>query len=148
MSKTKKSRSKKFRMKQSFLWILIGVLALILTALALIQHFGLPDRAMPDEESSLPALKVMVKNGCGVENLAAEYTEFIKDKNIDVVEIGSTSKPIYNKSIIEVKTNDPQDLARLQKMTGITRHALAVEKDPPVPFIIILGDDFDTFMKP
>ncbi|NLN84672.1 MAG: hypothetical protein GX135_01040, partial [Candidatus Cloacimonetes bacterium] len=79
---------------------------------------------------------------------AAEYTEFIKDKNIDVVEIGSTSKPIYNKSIIEVKTNDPQDLARLQKMTGITRHALAVEKDPPVPFIIILGDDFDTFMKP
>jgi len=148
VSKAKKPRTKKKRTKRTVLWVLVALLSAVLLGLILIHFFGLPAAALPDEESSLPALKVIVKNGCGVENLAAEYVEFIKDKNIDVVEIGSTPKPIYNKSIIEVKTNDPKDLARLQKMTGIKRHALAVDEDSPVPFFIILGEDFTTFMKP
>lgn len=148
MSKAKKPRAKKTRWKRVILWILLALLSTVFLGLVLIHFFGLPSGALPDEESSLPALKVIVKNGCGVENLAAEYTEFIKDKNIDVVEIGSTPKPIYNKSIIEVKANDPKDLARLQKMTGIRRHVLAVDPDSPAAFIIILGDDFPTFMKP
>ena len=148
MSKAKKPRTKKKRTKRTVLWVLVALLSAVLLGLILIHFFGLPAAALPDEESSLPALKVIVKNGCGVENLATDYSDYVKDKNMDVVSMGDTPQPIWNKSVIEVKTDDKQDLARLQKMTGIKRYTLAVDPDAPAPFVIILGDDFEEYMKP
>lgn len=147
MATSRKRSAKVNHTKRTLLWLLIAILALVLGYLVYVRILS-PGRhpALP-EEDSLPALKVVVKNGCGIENLATEYAAYIHDENIDVVSMGDTPQPIYNKSVIEVKTDDRQDLARLQKMTGIKRFTLAVDADAPAPFVIILGEDFDQYMK-
>ena len=95
----------------------------------------------------MPAIKVVVSNGCGYIDLAQDYANFIKDRNIEVVRITSTSKPIYDVSLIVNKNGDEQDLRRLQAMTGIQRNTMATNPDFDAPFLIILGRDYDEFMK-
>lgn len=141
-------RTKTNSMKMTLLWLAVGLLGLVLGYLVYIQLI-VPGRNTDSlKEENLPALKVVVKNGCGVENLVTEYSDYIKDENIDVISMGDTPQPIWSKSVIEVKTDDRQDLARLQKMTGIKRYTLAVDPDAPAPFVIILGQDLEEYMKP
>lgn len=135
-------------LRRSLLWSVIVILSLVLAWLVYFRVI-IPGRdAASLNEENLPALKVVVKNGCGVENLAADYAAHIKGRNIDVIGMEDTPLPIYNKSIIEVKMDDRQDLERLQKMTGIGRFTLAVDPQAPAPFVIILGEDFEEYMKP
>jgi hypothetical protein len=98
-------------------------------------------------EDRMPAIKVIISNGCGYERLAFDYAQHIKDKNIEVIRLADTPKPIYNKSLIVVKTGDQQDLQRLQRMTGITRFTYATSEGYEVPFIIILGSDYEEYMN-
>ncbi|HPH60388.1 MAG: LytR C-terminal domain-containing protein [Candidatus Cloacimonetes bacterium] len=135
-------------LKTPLLWLAVVLLSLVLAYLIYVQIIVPGRNSASLQEENLPALKVVVKNGCGVENLATDYSDYVKDKNMDVVSMGDTPQPIWNKSVIEVKTDDKQDLARLQKMTGIKRYTLAVDPDAPAPFVIILGDDFEEYMKP
>lgn len=126
---------------------MIVALIVALLAFALIKGYFPGSNRDAANENKMPAIKVIVSNGCGFERLAADYAEYIKDKNIDVIRLTDTPKPIYNKSIIVVKTGDQQDLKRLQKMTGITRFTYAVTEGYEVPFIIILGADYEDYMK-
>jgi len=108
--------------------------------------FGLLERNQ-DNEENLPAIRVEVSNGCGIEKLAADYSVYIKDKNIDVLRVSSTPYPIYNKSVLVLNNGDEQDLRRLQRMTGIQRYTLARNPESDVQFTIILGEDFKDYMK-
>ena len=130
-------------------WRYLLILALLI-ALALLAYFtgvfGLLGRNKDDEES-LPAIRVEVSNGCGIEKLAADYSVYIKDKNIDVLRVSSTPYPIYNKSVLVLNNGDEQDLRRLQRMTGIQRFTIARNPESDVQFTIILGEDFKDYMK-
>lgn len=124
--------------------------ALVVLAVLAVAWFGVLKSGLlsrRDGEKDLPALKVVISNGCGIEKLAADYRDYIREKNIDVLNLTSTPLPIYNKSLIVVKHGDEQDLLRLQKMTGIQRFTMAVDPDYEAPFVIILGADFEDFMK-
>ncbi len=129
------------------------VIGIIVLAFGLIIYFGLSGRDKTPEtpfaygEDQLPAIKVVVLNGCGYEQLAREYANSISELNIDVVSLGDTPKPIYDKSIIVVRKGDDHDLSRLMKMTGIKRWTSALNEYHSADFEIIIGRDFDEFMK-
>lgn len=147
MSLTSTTQSKKWYHRRGF-WILILVLV-VLSLAALIFFKGLTNAANDDlpDEKTMPAIKVVVSNGCGYERLASEFALFLSAKNIEVKRLTDTPKPIYDKSIIVVKNGDTQDLQRLQKMTGIQRYTMASNPDFDAPFLIILGRDYEEFMK-
>ncbi|MBW6514357.1 MAG: LytR C-terminal domain-containing protein [Candidatus Syntrophosphaera sp.] len=130
-------------------WPLLIILVLALALLVFVYlRFLAPHLGSQEyDEKNLPAIKVMVKNGCGYEKLASDYANHIRYKNIDVVGLGDMPHPIYNKSLIEVKQDDRQDLQRLQKMTGIQRFVLAEDPGSEAPFVIIVGADYEDFMK-
>ncbi len=140
--------AKKVNLKRRFLWALVILLALALALLIYTRFFATGPAAASLDDPKLPQLKVAVKNGCGMENLAIEYANHIKDKNLEVVSLGDTPQPIYNKTVIEVKTEDLKQLARLQQITGIKRYTLAADPAAAAPFVIILGEDFEEYMKP
>jgi hypothetical protein len=98
-------------------------------------------------EDQLPAIKVNVLNGCGFDQLAADFARSLSHKNIDVISLGNTPRPIYDKSIIVMRKADKQDLARLQKMTGIQRWTSALSEYHSADFDIIVGRDYQEFMK-
>jgi len=97
-------------------------------------------------EEQLPAIKVIVTNGCGYEHLAADFASALKDKNIEVVGLSETTKPIYDKTIIVIRKGDSEDLERLMKMTGIQRWTSAYNEYFSADFEIIVGRDYEQYM--
>jgi hypothetical protein len=134
--------------KNTVLWVLFALLVIVAAVVTLI-NFGVIKLGgeKQDPESSLPAIKVIVANGCGYENLATDYSNYIGDQNIDVVQLRDMPNPIYDKSIIVMQIEDEQDLMRLKKMTGIQHHTVAIKEDADAQFIIILGRDISTIEK-
>jgi len=125
------------------------VLAILVLAAILLWFFVFRDNAPVTTEygeDKLPAIKVVISNGCGYEQLASDYAASLKDKNIEVMGLGDTPKPIYDKSIIVVRKGDMQDLKRLQKMTGITRWTSAENEYYNADFEIIVGSDYEEYM--
>ncbi|MDY0318954.1 MAG: LytR C-terminal domain-containing protein [Candidatus Cloacimonadaceae bacterium] len=131
-------------------WVWYALAAVILSGLAyLVITRGVSADEGPKEyaEDQLPAIKVTVLNGCGYEQLASEYSAYLADKNVDVVSLGDTPRPIYDKSIIVIRKGDMQDLERLKRMTGIQRWTSALNEYHNADFDIIIGRDFEEFMK-
>jgi len=100
-----------------------------------------------EDEFKLPAVKIILTNGCGFEGLAKEFTEFLKDKNVDIIATGNTIRPVYDKTIIVVRKGDKEDLNRLQRMTGINRYTEARNETALADFEIIIGKDYEQFTK-
>jgi hypothetical protein len=131
-------------------WLLYLILALVILGLGLAVFIRSYSKGHTDGEYSedqLPAIKVVILNGCGYVQLAAEFAAALSHKNIDVVSLGDTPRPIYDKSIIVVRRGDMQDLQRLQKMTGIERWTSALNEYHSADFDIIVGRDYESFIK-
>ncbi|HNX37938.1 MAG TPA: LytR C-terminal domain-containing protein [Candidatus Cloacimonadota bacterium] len=133
--------------RKKIVLISLSILLIVLVILALVKFVFPGNKPTEKGEDKFPAIKVQILNGCGFEGLAGEYQEYIKDENISVDATGDTAKPIYDKSVIVVRKGDMEDLERLQKMTGIKRYTIARTDDSVVDFDIIIGRDFDEYMK-
>lgn len=142
------SAGKKKWYSKAWIWYLVISVVLATLVYLVISRAG-GDAALPKvyEEDQLPAIKVQVLNGCGYEQLASEYSAYLADKNVDVVSLGDTPRPIYDKSIIVIRKGDMQDLERLKRMTGIQRWTSALNEYHNADFDIIIGRDFEEFMK-
>lgn len=147
LSLTDKPTSKTLHSKSR--WWFIGVITVLILAVVfiLLRDYLSEEDFKPSGEEQMPAIKVIVSNGCGYEDLASTYAQYIGTKNIEVIKLSDTPKPIYDKSIIVARTPDEEDLKRLQAMTGIQRHTMALMDDPEAPFTIILGRDYQEFIK-
>jgi ABC-type lipoprotein release transport system permease subunit len=133
--------------KRTKLIIAISVVIVLIVIIAIIKGLSSKSDHAHRTENGMPALKVVVTNGCGYDKLASEFAESLNKKNIEVVELTDTPKPIYDKSIIVVRKGDMQDLQRLQTMTGITRYTVARSDEFPADFEIIVGKDYEDFIK-
>lgn len=133
--------------KRTVWYVIIALLLVAIAIVVLLKYVIAKPLDQVLSEDKLPAIKVQILNGCGFEGLAGEYQDYIKDKNISVDSTGDTAKPIYDKSLIVVRKGDLEDLARLQKMTGIKLYTLARTEYSNVDFDIVLGRDYDQYMR-
>ncbi|MCB5261149.1 MAG: LytR C-terminal domain-containing protein [Candidatus Cloacimonetes bacterium] len=144
---TTKPPAKKWSSKA---WLIYAALALALVLILVFAVFRKGEDTIDDYaygEDQLPAIKVIVLNGCGYDQLASDFAAALKHKNIDVISMGNTPRPIYDKSIIVMRKGDKHDLLRLQKMTGIQRWTSALNEYHSADFDIIVGRDFEQFTK-
>jgi hypothetical protein len=121
--------------------IVVVLLVAIMVGFVIYRYHAIKKKA--NYEATLPSIRISLKNGCGFEGAASDMTEFLSDKNIDIVSTGNADKFIYNKTIIVVKKRDPADLQRLMKMTGIRQWTLAENEYSVAPFVIIIGKDYE-----
>lgn len=113
-------------------------------ALGLIFVPKLKDR-YANSEDLYPAIKINLVNGCGYQGVATNIAELLTNMSIDVVHISNARKFIYNETIIVVKKYDEDELSRLKKTTGIKNVIYAVNESFPVPFLIVIGKDYQTY---
>lgn len=131
-----------------WLWLLIlAIVVLGLAAMLFFRSYTKDSGSEAYSEDQLPAIKVVILNGCGYEQVASEFAAALSHKNIEVVSLGDTPHPTYDKSIIVVRKGDMQDLQRLQKMTGIERWTSALNEYHSADFDIIVGRDYESFIK-
>jgi hypothetical protein len=85
------------------MWVVIAVVVLSIGGIICYQIVQSSKNNDNDPEHKLPAIKIILTNGCGFEGVAGEFSDFLADKNIDIVATGNTRKPIYDKTIIVLK---------------------------------------------
>ncbi len=137
-------------MSRSTRFVLIATAILVLlsaTGILWYNFGGKNGHGSETEEQQLPAVKIILTNGCGFEGLAKEFSDFLKDKNVDIVSMGNTLRPVYDKTIIVIRKGDNADLQRLQHMTGIERYTEARTESALADFEIIIGKDYEQYTK-
>jgi hypothetical protein len=100
-----------------------------------------------EEVDLLPPVQVRMLNGCGISGAANIFTDALYYENILVVSTGNAGSFNYNKSVIIVKKDNQIDLTRLMKMTGIEDYTYALSEKETVPFLIIIGKDYEELIK-
>lgn len=119
--KAKKERQKKFKKwVENFrvtltLFLLIGANLVFITSMV-IQSFsarGTADAIKPDQNtrtkqvtvSTQKKLRVEVYNGCGVSGVAKKLTDFLRQRNIDVVYFGNYEKMDLSETLLIDRTD-------------------------------------------
>jgi len=136
------SRSNKF-----VLYVFAGLLAIGIVGILLYKGKIFNEKHDIEAEHKLPAIKIVLINGCGFEGLAKEFGDFLAEKNVDIVSMSNTRKPTFDKTIIVVRKGDDEDLKRLQRMTGIQRYTEARNETALADFDIIVGKDYLLYTK-
>lgn len=129
------------------LGVVIGIILVSAGGILWYKNSDMGKRSRQDGQDTLPSIRIILTNGCGFENLAREFSLFLKDKNVDIVSMGNTLRPVYDKTIIVVRKGDNEDLKRLQRMTGIERYTLALNETALADFEIIIGKDYEQYTK-
>ncbi len=100
-----------------------------------------------EAEKNLPPIRIELLNGCGIADVARKVRDHFIEYNIDVIRFGNAKKYIYKKSIIVVRKDEKDDLERLKEKTGIEQVVFALDEQAETPFQIIIGDDYQRFLK-
>lgn len=129
--------------------LIIALIFIVLSAAGIIWYKlrVLDKNDVAEAEHKLPAVKIILTNGCGFEGVAKEFSDFLADKNVDIVSMGNTLRPIYDKTILVNRKGDVADLQRLQRMTGIERYTEARNENALAEFEIIIGKDYETYTR-
>jgi hypothetical protein len=129
------------------MYVVIAVLIISAGGVIWYQYLESTKKTDNDPEHKLPAIKIILTNGCGFEGVAGEFSDFLADRNVDIIATGNTRKPIYDKTIIVVRKGDAVDRQRLSRMTGIERYTMALNEYATAEFEIIIGKDYEQYIK-
>jgi hypothetical protein len=129
------------------LWVIVGILVISCGGILWYKYGDKAGDNDKDQEHKLPAIKLVLTNGCGFEGVANDFGDFLADKNVDIVSVGNTRLPINDKTYIVNRKGDIEDLQRLHRMTGIDRWTEARNENALAEFEIIIGKDYEEYTK-
>ncbi len=131
-------------------WFIFSVVLAVIIAVGTVlylQNKNVETVVEEDESDLLPPVQIKILNGCGIPGAANLIADALYYENIVVTSTGNANSFNYNKSIIIVKKDIPEDLKRLRKMTTIDEYTLAVTERTTAPFYVIVGKDYEQVIK-
>lgn len=103
-----------------------------------------PARASNPAELVGDIIQVEVRNGCGVDHLAARLTRFLRDRGFDVVEVGDhTSFDVQHSMVID-RVGDLKTAKRVAAALNIPEERVIQEIRPTLYLdaSVIVGHDY------
>ncbi len=135
---------------------LLLVAAGILAAL-LLYAFGVralaprvdPDREIVGGELVGRIIQIEVRNGCGVPDLAAITTDFLREQGFDVVETGNYVRSDVRRSRVIDRTGDRESAIKVARVLGLPEDRVEQEINPDLYLdaSVVIGMDYQT-LKP
>lgn len=103
-----------------------------------------PSRAKPSAKLVGDIIQVEVLNGAGVDHLAWETTQFLRDQGFDVVNTGNARSFDYEQSVVIDRIGDLESARRVARALEISpdRVRQEVRTDYYLDASVILGDDY------
>lgn len=147
------SNSKSNRKTSSFSnYLLIGLIAL-LSAVIIFLSYSLylkiriiSDNKDKNEKDKVSAIiQVEVLNGCGVEGIASQFTNFLRDKNFDVVSIGNFKSDNMEETIIIDRIGNKANAEKLADVLGVSKMNIVehLNKDYFLDATLVIGKDYN-----
>lgn len=143
----RKSASSKKKFHFIFVWTLVVVNVILIASL--LQKILSPNRpprvgaAVITED----ALKVEVLNGCGVTGLANLFSEYVREKQYNVVNVGDAETYDYQRSVlIDRGKRERKQIEKLSKTLGIAldRILLIESRNSEADVSLIIGADYQS----
>ena len=96
--------------------------------------------------------EVEVLNGCGVANLAARTTDFLRSKHFDVVFEGNMENQQYQHTLIILRNEKVESLIKIANSfnidyTDITHIQISTDESLCLDVTVILGADYRKFAE-
>jgi hypothetical protein len=120
---------------------------------ALVTRTTAPDADPTRESESTPLvgkiIQVEVRNGCGIDHLAAQTTQFLRDQGFDVVDVGNYKTFDQPKSLVIDRVGDPESARKVARALGLpeSRVRKDVRRDLYLDATIVIGEDYQQ-MRP
>jgi len=138
--------------------LLVGVLGVGVLAYALITRTTAPQvdpsrttRAATSDSTALvgDVIQVEVRNGCGIDGVAARTTQFLRDQGFDVVEVGNHDSFNVQTSRVVDRIGNPESARKVARALGLPEARVRQEVRPELYLdaSVIIGRDYQQ-MRP
>ena len=128
--------------------LLVGGLGAIVLLYGLVTRTLTPSAApeRSSEETKLvgSVIQVEVRNGAGVDRLAAQATQYLRDRGFDVVEVGNHETFQQERSVVIDRVGDPEAARKVAEALGLPpeRVRREVRRQYYLDASVIIGDDY------
>jgi hypothetical protein len=108
-----------------------------------------PGREVASTELVGPVIQIEVRNGCGVADLAAITTQYLRDHGFDVVETGNYERSDVRLSRVIDRVGDRESALKVARVLGIPEERVEEDLNPELYLdaSVIIGMDYET-LKP
>lgn len=125
----------------------LGLVVMVMLYALITRSVGLrtdPVRASNPAELVGHIIQVEVRNGCGVDQLAAHTTQFLRDRGFDVVEVGDHSSFEVQHSVVIDRVGDLKSARKVAAALNIPRERVVQEIRPDLYLdaSVVLGHDY------
>lgn len=145
-----------FKTSASNLFLNVIIIALaVLTAFLIYSLFtkikgnSAEPEDMEVKRSAASMIQVEVLNGCGAGGVADKFTEFLRNNNFDVVQVGNYISFDIDKSMVIDRTGNKANAFKVAEALGIDKTSVIqqINNDYFLDVSIIIGKDFNQ-LKP
>jgi hypothetical protein len=147
------SNNKPARKSSSFSNIVLITLIVFLSAVILFLSYSLylkiqkitDEKNKSDKNVASAIIQVEVLNGCGVEGIAAKFTEFLRQKNFDVVQVGNYASDNIDETLVIDRIGNRANAEKLAEVLGIDKRyiILQLNKDYFLDATLVIGKDYN-----
>ncbi len=127
--------------------ILVGYLGFSLINNSIKSHKG--DREITDTTKSLTnqpnlTIQLEIQNGVGENGIASIFTDFLRKKGMDVVEMGNYKSKDVEKTLIIDRVNDKIKAKKVATALGVSEKNIIQQLNPSyyLDITVVIGKDF------
>ena len=152
-----KKTSKEFNTKPSTTNLFLNIIILLLSAIIIFMSYSLVVNLTDGRNSSSSAngkkaasiIQVEVLNGCGVSGAADKFTNYLRQHNFDVVQMGNYISFDIEKTLVIDRTGNMADAYKVAEVLGVSRKNVIQQtnKDYFLDVSVVIGKDFNQ-LKP
>lgn len=103
------------------------------------------NRNKTNQEVASAIIQVEVMNGCGVEGVAAKFTNYLREKNFDVVQVGNYISSNIDETMIIDRIGNRANTEKLAEVLGIDKKNIVqqLNKDYFLDATLVIGKDYN-----
>jgi hypothetical protein len=103
-----------------------------------------PERSAASTELVGSIIQVEVRNGAGIDRLAAQATEYLRDRGFDVVEVGNYKTFEQERSVVIDRVGDLTAARKVAEALGLPpdRVRQEIRRQYYLDASVIIGDDY------
>jgi hypothetical protein len=103
-----------------------------------------PERSPESTELVGTIIQVEVRNGAGIDRLAAEATTYLRDRGFDVVAVGNYKTFGQKRSVVIDRVGDPEAARKVAEALGLPpdRVRQDIRRQYYLDASVIIGDDY------
>jgi hypothetical protein len=141
------------RRRRFALNILIGVLAVLVVFLSYELLRRTMFRPPVDQERTGPGpgsiIQLEVLNGCGAQGAAVAFTQYLRARGYDVVEVRNYKNFDVKESLVIDRTGERENAVKIAYALGITKENIIQQLNPEyyIDVSVVIGRDY-TSLKP